>query len=278
MKIKRFIKDISISFFGCLISSLGTACLLLPNKLSSGGFAGIATIIYYFFAFPIGTTVILMNIPLFILSYFKLGKRFLLKSIISTMIFSMFLNVFSEIKIQINDKFLASIYGGILIGIGQALIFKSGSSTGGSDLIAHIVNSFHSNVKMGNLLVMLDYIIIILNLIFFKDVEIGLYSVIAIFVNGKMIDLVFEGINFSKVIYIISDKYDEIAVNINRDLEIGATELYGRGMHIGNDKIIIMCVTKRPNVIKVKEVVKEIDKNAFIIITDAREVYGLGFK
>lgn len=278
MKIKDFIKDISISFLGCIISAIGIACFLLPNKLSSGGFSGIATIIYYFFKLPMGTSVIMLNIPLFIISYFKLGKRFLLKTFLSTLFFSLCLNTFSLVDFKINDFFLASIYGGMLIGIGMALIFKAKASTGGSDLIAHIINEFNPRFKLGNLLNLLDYIIIGLNLVFFKNVEIGLYSVIAIFINGKMIDLVFEGINFSKVMYIISDKYDELMVAINKDLKLGATEFYGRGMHTKKDKIIIMCVTKRTEVMNIKEIVKKIDKDAFIIISDAREVYGLGFK
>lgn len=276
--IKSFLKDICISFLGCIISSFGTACFLLPNKLSSGGFAGIATILYYFFDLPMGTTILVLNIPLFIISYFKLGKRFLLKSILSTIVFSLFIDMFDMLKISIQDKFLASIYGGIVIGIGQALIFKSKSSTGGSDLIANLVNDFSPRLKMGKALVLLDTIIVGLNLLFFENIEIGLYSGIAIYIVGKMIDLIFEGINFCKMIYIISDKYDELSYALSIELEKGATGFYGKGMYTGKDKLIIMCVTKRNNVVKVKEVAKKVDKDAFIIITDAREVYGEGFK
>lgn len=276
--IKRFIKDICIAFLGCILSSFGTACFLLPNKLSSGGFSGIATILYYFFDLSMGITIILLNIPLFIISYFKLGKAFVLKTIISTLIFSFFIDVFDIINVFLQDKFLACIYGGILIGIGQALIFKGRSSTGGSDLIANIINEFKPRMKLGKSLVILDSIIVILNLIFFKNIEVGLYSGIAIYIIGKMIDLFFEGINFSKVMYIISNKTEELTYALNVELERGATGLYGKGMYNGDDKLIIMCVTKRFNVVKVKEVVRRIDKDAFIIISDVREVYGKGFK
>ena len=276
--IKEFIKNVSISFLGCIISAFGTACFLLPNKLSSGGFSGIATILYYFFGWQMGTTIILLNIPLFIISYFKLGKNFLIKTILSTIAFSFLIDIFDLIQISVEDRFLASIYGGILIGIGQALIFKGNSSTGGSDLIANLVNSFKPEYKIGKALVILDTIIVGLNLIFFRNIEIGLYSGIAIFIVGKMIDIIFEGINFSKMMYIISDKSEEISYVLNVELERGATGLYGKGMYTGEDKLIVMCVTKRNNVSKVKEVAKRIDKNAFIIISDAREVYGEGFK
>lgn len=276
--IKSFIKDISISFLGCIISSFGTACFLLPNKLSSGGFSGIATILYYLCGWQMGTTIILLNIPLFIISYFKLGKKFLLKTILSTIVFSLLIDMFDLIKISVEDRFLASIYGGILIGSGQALIFKSNSSTGGSDLIANLVNSFKPRLKMGKALVILDSIIVGANLLFFENIEVGLYSGISIYIVGKMIDLIFEGINFCKMMYIISDKYEEISYLLNIELERGATGIYGKGMYTGNDKMIVMCVTKRNNVAKVKELTKRIDKNAFIIITDAREVFGKGFK
>ena len=267
-----------LSVLGCIISSFGTACFLLPNKLSSGGFSGIATIFYYFFEVKMGTTILILNIPLFIIAYFRLGKRFFCKTIISTIIFSYLIDMFDKLTVPINDRFLASIYGGIFIGLGQALIFKAKSSTGGSDLIASLVNNFKPGFRMGNALVVLDTIIVMLNLLFFKNIEIGLYSAIAIYVVGKMIDIVFEGINFSKMIYIISDKYEEIAYRLNIELERGGTGLYGRGLYTQKDKMIIMCVTKRNNLIEIEDLAKKIDSEAFIIITDVREVYGEGFK
>lgn len=276
--IKKFSKDISISILGCSISALGTACFLLPNKLSTGGFSGIATIIYYFFNINMGTTIIVLNIPLFIYAYFRLGKYFVSKTVISTLAFSYFIDIFEGLKIGIDDKLLASIYGGILTGIGLALIFKVESSTGGTDLVANLVQSYNSSIKIGKALGIADFTIVLLNLIFFKDLEVGLYSFIAIYLYGKMIDLFFEGINFSKMIYIISDKYDDISRAINQELKKGATGFYGKGLYTGKDKTIIMCVTKRRNIVKIKEIAKSLDKNAFIIIADAREVYGLGFK
>jgi uncharacterized membrane-anchored protein YitT (DUF2179 family) len=148
----------------------------------------------------------------------------------------------------------------------------------GTDLMAQIIKSFSNRIRTSNLLAMLDVIVVILNLIFFKAIEIGLYSAISIFIIGKMIDVVFEGINFSKMLYIVSDKYKEIAKKIELDIESGATGIYGKGMYTDKDKMILMCVTKRRNVMDIKNLAVQIDPNAFIIITDAREVYGLGFK
>ena len=275
---KIFLYNIILSVLGCVISSFGTACFLLPNKLSSGGFSGIATIFYYFFELKMGTTILILNIPLFIIAYFKLGKRFFCKTIISTVIFSFLIDMFDKLKVTVNDRFLASIYGGIFIGFGQALIFKAKSSTGGSDLIVSLINSFKPGLKMGKILVVLDIIIVSLNLLFFQNIEIGLYSTIAIYIVGKMIDIVFEGINFSKMIYIISDKYEEITYALNVLLERGGTGIYGKGLYSQKDKIIIMCVAKRSNIIEIEELVRKIDSDAFMIISDVREVYGEGFK
>lgn len=275
---KKKIRDIILITVGCIVAGIGTALFLLPNRLSSGGFAGIATILYYLFGIPMGNTIMILNIPLFILSYFRAGKTFLLKSIYATFLYSIAIDILSKITTFTDDRFLDCIYGGILIGIGLGLVFKAKASTGGTDLIVQIIKSYSKKVRTSNMLVIMDGFIVLANLLFFRQIEIGLYSAIAIFIIGKMIDLVFEGINFSKMLYIVSDKYEEIAEKINLDIESGATGLYGKGMYTSTERTILMCVTKRRNVMTIKNLAEEIDPNAFIIITDAREVFGLGFK
>lgn len=272
---KKSFKEYLLIIMGCIIAAIGTSCFLLPNKLSSGGFAGIATILYYYLKIPMGTTIILLNIPLFIIAYYRTGKEFIFKSCFATLFYSYTIDFFSKINIGIYDIFLNSIYGGILIGIGLALVFKPGASTGGTDLIVSIIKTYTNKVKTSNILVIMDGIIVLANAIFFQEIEIGLYSAIAIMLIGRMIDIVFEGINFSKMVYIVSDKYDEIVEKINKDIDNGATGLYGKGIYTNKEKMVIMCVTKRRNVMEIKNLTTEIDKNAFIIITDAREVYGL---
>lgn len=174
-----------------------------------------------------------------------------------------------------DDRFLSSIYGGVFVGIGLGIIFRGNGSTGGSDLLVNIIKSFSRKFNTSSLLAVIDIIIIGINLLAFKEFEIGLYSAIAILISGKLIDIVFEGINFSKTIYIISNKAEEIAKKIMDDIEVGATALYGKGLYKKEDKTIIMCVCKRRNVFLVKDIALKIDSSAFIIITDAREVYGL---
>ena len=203
--------------------AIGTAVFLLPNQLSTGGFTGIATIFYYLFHFSMGTVILALNIPFFILAFFKIGKKLVIKSIIGTSLLSLFIDLFEKIPTLTNDRLLACIYGGIFIGFGLALVLKANASTGGTDLITYIARAYKPYMKTSNIIVVVDVIIIGLNVIFFKKVEIGLYSAISIYLMGKMIDIVFEGINFTKMVYIISQKYEEISKEIDKQLQRGST-------------------------------------------------------
>ena len=276
--VKNTIKEYTLFIIGSMIAALGTSLFLLPNQLSSGGFSGIATILYYLFGIQMGTTIMVLNVPVFILAFIRGGKQFVLKTIMATIVFSKAIDIFEKIEPVTDDKILASVYGGIMIGIGLALVFKGKSSTGGTDLIANIIVTYNNEVSVGNVLQILDIIVVVLNILFLGEIEIGLYSAIAIYLINKMLDLIFEGINFSKMIYIISNKHDEIANVIQQEIKRGATGLYGKGMYTNQEKTIVMCVAKRKHIIRIKEISKQIDPNAFVIITDAREVYGLGFK
>lgn len=276
--IKKIIKESIGTLIGAAIMALGTSLFLLPNQLSSGGFAGIATIIYYFLNIPMGLTIIVINIPLFIVAAHRLGKSFFLKSLLGTISFSVFVDIFDKITPLTNDRFLACIYGGIIIGIGTAIILKSDSSTGGSDLLSFIAKSYKPNLRMSNIIIIIDIIIVILNMIFFKEIEIGLYSAIAIYLMGKMIDVVFEGIYFTKLLIIISDKNEEIAKEVGEKIERGATGIFGKGMYTGENKLILMCAASRGDIARIKTIARKIDENSFIIIANAREVVGKGFK
>lgn len=274
----KIIENYFYIFFGCFLAALGTGSFLLPNQLSSGGFSGIATIIYYFFEINMAATIIVLNIPLFIIGFIKLGPKFIFKTIFATFIYSILIDVFEKRETIIQDKFLASVYGGFFIGIGLALVLKADTSTGGTDLIAHLARNYNINIKMSTIITVIDIFVITANLIAFRNLEIGLYSVIAIYIIGKMIDIVFEGINFCKVIYIVSEKYEELVNVINLEIKRGATGLYGKGGYTQKSKMVIMCVSKRNDIEKIKSIAKIIDPESFIIVTDAREVYGLGFK
>ena len=275
---KKHLKELTLITIGTLLMAVGTAFFLLPNQLSPGGFAGITTITYYLFNLPMGTVMILLNIPLFIIALIKLGKRFFVKAIIGTGMLSMFLNLFEGANALTSDRLLASIYGGIIIGIGTAIILRTNASTGGSELLGNIIVKFKPTARTSNMIILIDTIVVALNVIFFKEIEVGLYSAITIYLVGQMIDIIFEGTNFTKMIFIVSDKHKEISEKIGKDIERGSTGIYARGMYHEEDRMLLWCVASRREIVQIREIATKIDKKAFIVISNAREVYGKGFK
>ena len=276
--IRKYLKEGIEIILGCALMALGTSLFLLPNQLSSGGFAGIATIIYYLFNLPLGTTMLILNIPLIILTIIKVGKETAIKGIIGTIVLSTFIDIFETFNPLTEDRLLACIYGGILIGLGTAIVLKANASTGGTDLLTYIIRAYKPHFKASNLIVMVDISIVFLNVLFFREIEIGLYSAIAIYLSGKMIDIVFEGIYFTKTMFIVSNKYKEIAQEIGQKLDRGSTAIYAKGMYTRERKMILWCVASRGEVAKIKDIAQEIDSKAFIVISSAREAWGKGFR
>lgn len=274
---KYIIEFIQISI-GCLIMAISTSFFLLPNQLSTGGFAGIATVAYYIFKVPLGTTMLILNIPLLILGFFRIGKEFLVKSLLGTILLSVFIDLLDKYEAFTQDRLLACIYGGVLMGFGTAIVLRVFASTGGTDLLSYIIKSYKKHFQTSNLIVIIDIVIVTLNVIVFREIEIGLYSAIAIYLMGKMIDIIFEGVSFTKMMFIISPKYKEIANKISKKVNRGSTGIYAKGMFKQDDKMMLFCVGSRSEVIKIKEIASQIDKKAFIVISNARETWGKGFK
>lgn len=280
MKNRIFNSTIEVleTILGAFIMAIAVSLFLLPNELSSGGFSGIATILYYLFNFPVGTTIIILNVPLFIFATLKIGKRFLLKSLLGTISLSIFIDILEKLTPITHDKILACVYGGILTGLGTALILRAHSSTGGSDLAGNIIKEYKPMARTGNLIMIIDAIIVVLNVIFLKKVEIALYSAITIYLMGKVIDIIFEGIYFTKLVFIISDKSEEISKIIVNNIKRGVTGIYGKGIYTKENKLVLICAIGRRELAELKSSIKEIDSNAFLIITNSREVLGTGFK
>lgn len=276
--IKKYIIEFLEVILGSALMAIATSFFLLPNQLSTGGFSGIATILYYLINLPMGVTILILNIPLFILAFFKLGKGFVLKAMLGTFAFSAFIDIFDKFPPLTQDRFLACIYGGIAMGFGTALILRANASTGGSDLISLIIREYNSKYRTATLITTIDIIIVTLNVFFFKKIEIGLYSAIAIYLMGKIIDIVFEGIYFTKLVFIITNKSEEISQEIGRNIKRGVTGLYGKGMYTKEDKLVLMCAATRGDVTRVRQTALKIDPKAFIVITNSREVFGKGFK
>lgn len=277
-KMKKFLIESIGTIVGSFIMACSISFFLLPNELSSGGFSGIATIFYYTLKIPMGITIVCLNTPLFLLSGVKIGREFFVKSLIGTLSLSGFIDILDKFQPVTNEKILACIYGGILTGIGTAIILKSNSSTGGSDLLTILIKRYNSKVQIGRLITLIDAGIVFANVIFLKNIEIGLYSAIAIYLMGLLIDVVFEGIFFSKLLFIISEKNDVIAKEIETKIARGITGLYGKGMYTNQDKMILMCAVGRKDIGNIKKLITSVDKDAFVVVTNSREVLGYGFK
>lgn len=273
----KLINDVSYIIIGCFFMAIASALFLAPNQLSTGGFTGISTIIYYFFGIKIGTIMIVLNIPLFAIAFFKINKELFVKSLFGTLFLSIFINFLLKFEPITGDRFLACIFGGLFMGIGTAIILKCNSSTGGTDLFSYIFKVYNSKYSSSKIITITDICIVFVNILFFREIEVGLYSFIAIFIMGKMIDIIFEGINFTKIIFIISDRSELIASVIGERVKRGSTGLFSKGMYSNENKIMLFCVGSRKEIIIIKQLIKKIDSDAFVVVTNAVEVLGKGF-
>ena len=277
-KIKKTIIELAGTILGAAIMAFGVSSFLLPNQLSSGGVSGLATITYYLLDIPMGTMILTINIPLFILAGYRIGKKFFIKSLIGTISLSIFIDVLDKFPPVTTDRYLAAIYGGVVIGIGTAIILKVGASTGGTELVTNLIKTYNPYILISKYLTIIDIVIVSLNVVFLGHIEIGLYSAIAIYIYGKLIDIIFEGVYFTKLLFIISDKNEEISEAIVKEVKRGVTGLYGKGMFQNKEKLILMCAASRRDIYKIKGLARKIDKKSFIVVANAREVVGKGFK
>ena len=272
--------DLFFIVLGVYLISIGTNIFLLPHKMTTGGASGIATILYYTLNIPMGLSILIINLPLFLISIYKFGFKFSFKTIATTILLSIFLEVFKYNDIIENsptDLFTSCIFGGILTGLGLSIVFKAGASTGGSDLLAQIIFKMIRVEKLSNILIIIEVIIISSIIIVFKDINIGLYSLVALFISTKVIDLVFSGVDYVKVVTIITKKTDKIIEPILNDLKRGATVTNSLGAHSKEEITTITCIITRPQIAKIRSIIHDNDSDAIMYITSAIEATGNGF-
>lgn len=281
MQFLYFLKDIILLAIGAYIIGLGTNMFLLPYKMTTGGASGIATIMYYIANIPMGVTILIVNLPLFLFAIIKLGKVFTIKTIISTVLLSVFLEVFKYDQIIARnsvDLLIACIFGGLICGIGLSLTFKAGASSGGSDLLAQLIYKLTSVQSLSQVLLAIELVIISAVIVVFQDLNIGLYSIISMFISTKVIDIVFEGVNNTKVATIITKKTDAVVEPILTELKRGATITNSIGAHTGEENTTITCIITRSQIAKLKQIIRENDSNAILYIYTVNEAIGKGFK
>ena len=263
---------------GSAIFALGFDLFLSPNDLNAGGVSGIAMMLVHLIGFgSVGTATMLINLPLFILGGLKIGKKFFLGSLIGMMSSSVLLDVFANVPAIAVEPLVAALYGGVLCGLGLGTGFATGASTGGSDIVVRLLKMKYRNVPIGTINMIFDLTVAALTGIVYWDISKALYSGIAIFFTGKIIDAVVYRFDYSKVVLIISDRYEEITRFIMNELDRGATYLEGTGSYSGNPRQVIMTVVKPAQIADLKEAVMEIDTKAFLVVQDAHQVLGEGF-
>lgn len=267
---------------GTFFMAAGINIIYEPLSMVTGGFSGIGIIVKKVFegmgrySVPVGATTFVLNVPLFIFALKIKGGRFIKRTLYAAISFSVALLIVPSFEMQNRDYLMAAIFGGVLNGVGLGLIFSQNTSTGGSDLLSILVKQWFPGFSVSELLIIIDGIIVLAGMGVF-GMETGLYSVVAVFITGKVSDALLDGLKFAKMAYIISDNPTAISENILSKLDRGVTGLSGRGMYSGKDKNVLMCVVSKKEVVRLIEIVENADENAFVIMTDAKEVLGEGF-
>ena len=264
---------------GAAIYAFGLTYFVVPHHLFEGGATGITLITFYLFKIPVSLMNLLINIPLFILAWKIFGAKSLYSSLLGTLALSAWLAFFERIPLHIDlqgDLLITALIAGILLGIGLGIIFNAGGTTGGTDIVARILNKY-THISMGKLLFILDFCILMLILLIFKDLRLVSYTLLFDFIVSRVIDLIGEGGYAGKGFMIITKRPDHLAKAINDDLGRGVTFISGQGYYSQKDLKIIYCIVGRNEIVKMKEMIHRIDPQAFITIPEAHEILGQGF-
>lgn len=263
---------------GCALFGLGFNLFLEPNGLNAGGISGLSMVLVQIMGFgSIGVVSALINLPLFAIGGLKIGKNFFFSSLLGMILLSVFIDVFSVLPVPETEILIGALYGGVICGFGLGLVFSVGGSTGGSDIIVRLLKLHYQNVPIGMINTAFDMAVAVLTGIVSRDVNRALYSGVSIFVVGRVIDAVVYRFDYSKVAIIISKDYEEIAHRIGSELHRGATFLDGQGVYSGTDTKVILSAVKKQQISELKQLVVEIDPDAFIIVQEAHQVLGDGF-
>lgn len=276
--VKQRIKDYVVITFASMVYAVAVSLFLDPNSLAPGGVTGIAIILNRLTGLETGTWMLFINIPIIALGTWKLGWQFILSTGYCTLISSLFINLLSPFGAVTEDLFLAAVAGGCLMAVGLGLVFKSGATTGGTDIIVKLLRIRFPQLKTGFLFFVTDAVIVAASGIVFKNVDVALYAGIVIAINSLLMDVVLYGRDGAKLVFIISDKHENITKRILEELDIGVTYISGSGAYSGKEKNVIMCVMKKQISPRAEAIVREEDPLAFMIVASATEIFGEGYK
>lgn len=271
-------KWVMATIVGSVIFAAGFAFFLMPNDMSPGGISGLSLVIVEVLGFgSVGTLSILINTPLFIMGGVKIGKKFFFGSLLGMLLSNLLIDYFAGLGLPAVEPLMGVLYGGVICGVGLGIVFVSGTSTGGSDILVRLLKLRYRNVPIGQISMYFDALVVLLTGLVFQDVNKALYTGITVFLCGKMVDAVVYNFDYSKVVLIISGEYEKIAHTIGVKLDRGATFLHGEGSYTHKETKIVLAAVKKQQIAELKELVMEIDPNAFVIVQEAHQVLGDGF-
>lgn len=276
--VKNFISDTIVFIIGGTLYSIAVNCFTSRNDILNGGFTGIATLLNFLFNVPIGTAVFLMNIPLFILAYKKLGGKFVMRTAYATFIMSVMIDIGTLFPIYRKDLLLSSIFGGALSGAALGIIFIRNATTGGTDIIAKLIGIHFPHISIGQIILIADIVIVLLGGLVYRNVESMLYASIVIFLSTQTIDYIIYGVNRSSMIMIITETGEQLRKMILSELNRGVTVIKGHGGYTDGQKDILICACYDNQTGKFIKKIKSADENAFFIITQSKQILGNGFK
>lgn len=263
---------------GCAVFALGFNLFLFPNGLNAGGISGLATVFVHLTDLgSVGLITAILNLPLFLVAGLKIGRKFFVTSLMGMALSAVFIDLFALIPTLVTEPLVGALYGGMLCGSGLGLVFAQGASTGGSDIVVRLLKRKWQNVPIGTISFCFDLAVVALTGIVYRDFVMALYCGVAIFITGQMIDAFVYRFDYSKVVLVITPRYEAVADGISRELERGVTYLEGQGYYSGADTKVVLCVVKKQQLAELKALVVAIDPNAFIIVQEAHQVLGDGF-
>lgn len=274
----KYVQSILKTILGCAVFALGFDLFLQPNGLNAGGISGLSMVIISIVKVgTIGVLTGILNLPLFAAAGIKIGKRFFVLSLIGMLLSSVFIDLFTLLPVPQTDPLLASVYGGVLCGAGAGIVYTTGGSTGGSDIIVRLLKQRYQDLPIGLIDTCFDLVIATLTGIVLRDVSRALYSGIAIVISGQIIDAVVYRFDYSRVALIISKRHAAVAAAVAQKLGRGATYLHGEGCYTGNEIKVVLTAVKRQQLTELKKLVNETDPEAFVIVQEAHQVLGDGF-
>ena len=271
--------DIVITIFGSFLFAFGTHCFTAPNHMAPGGMVGIATIVNFLSGIPIGTFSVVLNIPLMILGFWKLGRRFMIKTLISLFAYSFALDfLFINLPTYTNNVLVACIFGGVLMGAGLGMVMSRGGSTGGMDIINKLILRRFPHMKFGRIQFTTDAVIVLGSVFAYGNIEVALLALICLYITAIVLDAVLYGANTCKLIYITSQRPGEICKRIHTEMDRGATILHAQGSYTGENRPTIMVAVRQNEYYHLRRIIRETDPGSFVIMASASEIFGQGFE